>query len=230
MEFQTDVKQSAPLLMKWSGSSEAEGLFTGYASTFSQTPDSYGDLVRKGAFADSLALHRERGTLPAMLWGHDQTEPIGKFIDLEENDHGLFVRGRLELDLDRGRDAYVLARNDVLALSIGYRLEDYERGKNGTTILTKIDLVEISLTATPANHEARLTSVKSAIESGDIRTFEREVRDALRLSARQVKALLAGGWKSLARDGADDDREELKSLLLAHGQEIRTATMRNHGY
>src|SRR3546814_6329952 len=47
-----------------------EGTFEGYASTFGGSPDSYGDVVLPGAFAESLVRHQREGTMPLLLWGH----------------------------------------------------------------------------------------------------------------------------------------------------------------
>jgi HK97 family phage prohead protease len=216
-----DIKRTAPLLLKWADEGET-GTFEGYGSTWTERPDSYGDIVQAGAFAASLKAHDEAGTAPAMLWSHNQDEPIGRFLEVREDAHGLYLKGQLELELQRGKEAHILAKNGVLGLSIGYLLRDFKRGPNGTTILTEIDLKEVSLVALPANSEAKITSVKSALANGDLRAFERSMRDALDLSAKQVKTLLAGGWKALYRDDAAPEMEALKSVLLSQGKQFET--------
>jgi hypothetical protein len=61
-------------------SAEASGLFAGYGSTFGGEPDSYGDVIAPGAFSDSLKRYATSNAMPALLWAHDPSEPIGKWL------------------------------------------------------------------------------------------------------------------------------------------------------
>jgi HK97 family phage prohead protease len=214
------------LEVKWDRSNGQQGEFTGYASTFGGEPDAYGDVIAPGAFKASLELHRQRETAPALLWAHDQGQPVGKFLEMRETEQGLVVKGQLTMDVQKAQEAYALMQDGVLSMSIGYRLGDYDQTSDGNYLLKEIDLVEISLVPCPANYRARITSVKSALEQGDIRSFERSVRDALDLSARQVKALLSGGWSALHRDDDVPELEAIKGILDAQGNELKTINPR----
>ena len=55
---------------------DKSGEFSGYGSVFG-VEDSYGDVVVPGAFEGSL-----KNKMPAMLWQHDTSEPIGIFTYL----------------------------------------------------------------------------------------------------------------------------------------------------
>ena len=59
--------------------------FSGYASTFGNT-DRVGDVVEKGAFNKSLNKHNNEKTMPAMLLHHDMHRPIGKWIEMKEEE------------------------------------------------------------------------------------------------------------------------------------------------
>jgi HK97 family phage major capsid protein/HK97 family phage prohead protease len=143
--------------------SDLEGLIEGYASPFGGDPDSYGDIIAKGAFSKSLADHKAAGTSPLMLWHHNQAEPIGVWLDVHEDAFGLAVKGRLILDTQRGREAYALLKAGALnGLSIGYRVVEFERRPGGGRILKVIDLIEISPVSVPAATRARITGVKTA--------------------------------------------------------------------
>ena len=73
------------------------GVIEGYASVFGGTPDSYGDVVLPGAFAETLVKHRREGTMPLMLWGHQASElPIGDWVDMAEDARGF---GQRPIDL-----------------------------------------------------------------------------------------------------------------------------------
>lgn len=147
-----------PLLLK---NADENGYFSGYASIFNVV-DRHHDIVAKGAFHKSLALMKEKSTLPKMLWQHESSKPIGIWHDLFEDDHGLFVKGQLILDIQAAQEAYALLRAGVVdSLSIGFRL--VKAHKDPTTkarILDEIELHEISLVTFAANQQARITNVK----------------------------------------------------------------------
>jgi len=139
------------------------GLLTGYASVFDGEPDSYGDVIQKGAFKKSLAEHKAAGTTPLMLWQHDPSEPIGVWLELREDATGLAVSGRLILETRRGQEAYALLKAGALnGLSIGFRTRASERRAGGGRTLQDLELIEISLVSIPAASRARVTSVKTA--------------------------------------------------------------------
>lgn len=150
-----------------------EGVFEGYASVFEHLDDQ-GDRVLKGAFIDSLKHWWHSGQLPKMLWQHDPTQPIGVWESLEEDGHGLRVKGRLLLDVQRGREAYALMKAVVLdSLSIGYRVLEARPGfKSGERLLSKLELHEISLVTFPANDRAKITQVKNLFNQ-DIDVIQR---------------------------------------------------------
>ena len=50
---------------------ETNGSITGYASTWTREPDSYGDVVAKGAFAESIERIKAEGKAIPLLWNHD---------------------------------------------------------------------------------------------------------------------------------------------------------------
>lgn len=178
-----------------------QGEFEGYASVFDHT-DSVHDKVVKGAFKSSLTCHKEKGTLPALLWQHDTNEPIGKWIGVYEDSHGLFVRGKLYIDdIPRARQAFKLMSEQAMTgLSIGFKaLESYKDPHTGERVLTQIDLLEISLVTFPALDAARVSSVKQTLRRGllpDERSLEAFLREA-GFSRKQSKAFISAGYKSL---------------------------------
>lgn len=217
--------QTAPLQLKFA-TDEVAGSFTGYASTFGGKPDAHGDLIVLGAFAASLAKHAAAGTRPALLWQHDQSNPIGVWSSFQEDAEGLLAAGRLTLDVPQAKAAHALAKDGALALSIGYTIPPGGAELiDGARLLKEIDLVEVSLVGIAANPNARIVSVKSAFDPSNPnpREFERAARDVLGLSAREAKRLMAGGWNGLVRDEQPDNSEEL-ARIAATLQNI-TATL-----
>jgi uncharacterized protein len=140
------------------------GVFRGYASLFGQR-DQAGDVVMPGAFQDSL---KRRPTEEIrMLFQHDPAEPIGTWIDIHEDSQGLFVLGRLNKNVQRGRELMsLLESGGIDGLSIGFKTIAAKNDRaSKTRRLTKIDLWEISLVTFPMLEGARVSQVKSEIRA-----------------------------------------------------------------
>lgn len=156
-----------------------DGVVEGYGSVFGVI-DSYDDMVVRGAFASSLAAHRAAGTMPAMLWQHDASEPIGIWTDMTEDSKGLLIKGKLALDTTRGKETHALLKMGALnGLSIGFISKQwaYDRDTEVRS-LTEIDLWEVSVCTFPSNEKARVTNVKSSDELATPKDAERILRDA----------------------------------------------------
>jgi HK97 family phage prohead protease len=191
----------------------ASGAISGYASTFGGEADSYGDVIKAGAFAKSLREHAKAGTAPLMLWCHDITQPIGRWDALTEDASGLLVEGELNLASRAGQEAHALLKHrDVSGLSIGFRTHPGGRTSDGAgnSLLTSVDLLEVSIVPLPANQRARVTSVKSFATRSELVDALREIG----LPKAAAKRVAAGGWNALADDGADPDEiDEIKAAL-----------------
>ena len=136
------------------------GVFTGYASLFGRR-DSQGDTVMAGAFTNSL---RQKGADGIrMLFQHNPAEPVGTWLELKETERGLFVRGRLNKEVQRGRELLALLEAGGLdGLSIGFKTIRARRDHaTATRQLLEIDLWEISLVTFPMLNGARVSTVKS---------------------------------------------------------------------
>ncbi|MDP2193808.1 MAG: HK97 family phage prohead protease [Alphaproteobacteria bacterium] len=136
-----------------------DGTFEGYASVFNYT-DHHGDCVEKGAFAKSITKLTPKKL--KMLWQHNQEKPIGVWESVYEDDYGLYVKGRLLLDVEQAREAYSFLKAGVIeGLSIGYMpVQHFYDPQKKATILKEVDLLEISLVTFGANDQARVTNVK----------------------------------------------------------------------
>lgn len=137
------------------------GVFEGYASLFGKR-DQQGDVVMAGAFTQSL---RAKGAENIrMLFQHNPAEPVGSWVDIVERPRGLWVRGRLNLKVQRGRELLALLESGGLdGLSIGFKTVRARNDRaSGTRQLLAIDLWEISLVTFPMLDGARVSTVKSA--------------------------------------------------------------------
>jgi HK97 family phage prohead protease len=149
-----------------------------YRLRFGLRQYSYGDTVAPGAFKKTIAdVMTGAKSWPAMLLQHgglsatDKT-PIGVWTEMFEDERGLKLTGKLAIKTERGADAYALLkmkpRPALDGLSIGYRCTDYElhaKGNPARRTLKAVDLVEVSLVTFPANSRARVTGVKSEVNT-----------------------------------------------------------------
>lgn len=173
MELQ---RQQCGLEVKFASGS-SDGTFTGYGAVFGNT-DSYGDVIDKGAFKETLRSWEDRGKYPPMLLQHgggffggtaEDLLPIGKWTSMEENSKGLKVEGSLfALSTEKGQYIYEgLKAGSLDGLSIGYTVKEFTAGTKPNEPrrrLTNIDLMELSVVTFPANDKARVGSVKSMID------------------------------------------------------------------
>lgn len=203
-----------------------EGTFEGYGSIFGNL-DSYGEKVMPGAFAESLARHRQEGSKPLMLWQHNPDEPIGVWDDLAEDGKGLKGTGRFVLETARGREAHALLKAGAIrGLSIGYREVEVQPDGNNR-LLKKLDLLEISVVSFPANRRARVEAVKSErmeefarrLRDGDpmpIKEFEDLLREAGVPKAMAVQIASVGYAKAIRRESEGvDTNPALRALKEA---------------
>jgi HK97 family phage prohead protease len=195
-----------------------EGTFEGYGSVFGVV-DSYNEVVMPGAFKASLKEHKKNKTWPKMLWQHRSAEPIGVYETLEEDDVGLFVKGKLLLEVQRARETHVLLKHGALdGLSIGYvpvkeKWEPLQEDGPNVLKLFELDLWEVSPVTFPANGKARVSDVKSIADRiQTIREFEDFLRDVGGFSCERAKVLASRGFKALARE-EPESTEELASAI-----------------
>jgi uncharacterized protein len=143
---------------------DADGVFRGYASLFG-VADLTGDVMLPGAFARTLARRGARGV--ALLYQHDPSEPIGRWLALEEDAVGLKAVGRLHAGTARGREVASLVADGILdGLSIGFRtLTARSDGRSGQRRLAEVDLWEISVVTFPMMPGARIAPEQRAATS-----------------------------------------------------------------
>lgn len=206
---------------------EDDGIFEGFGSVFGNV-DQYKEIVAPGAFVESLAGWKAAGRLPPVLWQHRSGEPIGPYVEMEEQALGLRVKGQLLVnDVQRAKEARALMKaKAVNGLSIGFvtREDSYDR-VTGIRTLKKVDLWEVSVVTFPANPAAQITSIKSAIDA--IQTFaeaESFLREVGRLSKADATGFIAR-FKSLSgRSESDEEGLLVKGLverIVAHTAAIQ---------
>lgn len=211
------------------------GEFEGYGSTFGNV-DFGNDVIAKGAFTESLAEWGQKMQLPLMPWFHDMKMPVGDWLEMREDEQGLFVKGKLwigEKQIESSKMVHnLLTGTGPKGMSIGFKsLESsYEEkeidGRSQTIrVIKKAQLYELSVVPFGMNPNATVTQAKSLVdeegEIKDIRACEKILRDA-GLSKKQANTLLSSGYKALVGDSqavvADAKGNESKSDSLTQEQ------------
>lgn len=210
--------------LKLAPSAAGEMTFTGYGAVFGNI-DSYGDVIQKGAFAKTLHDAHTSGVWPAMLEQHggfgmsaqDMT-PIGVWTDLEEDNVGLKVAGKLA-PTARGQEMYALMKMEPRAaingLSIGYipvKWKMRSTPEEPRRTLEEVALREISPVTFPANGKARVSSVKAG-ECTE-RDLERLLTRDAGFSRSEALIIINEGFKALSvtRD-ADEEARATAALM-----------------
>ncbi len=155
----------------------------GYASLFG-VADHGGDIVMPGAYRRSLERMRAEGRQVKMLWQHDPAIPIGVWEEIREDARGLWVKGRILSDVEKGREAAALiAAGAIDGLSIGYRTIRAEKDTKGHRLLREVELWEVSLVTFPMLPEARVGAKGDETLAADLKELAAVLADARRMVA-----------------------------------------------
>lgn len=157
-----------------------EGELIAYVSVFGNV-DSAGDVVQRGAFAKSIDAWAKSGNTLPILYGHDAKNPhmnVGGVVSMVEDDRGLKVHGKLDLETDTGAQVYRLIKGRRLSqLSFAYdeirtrpvkgdpRLGSYKS-------LDELHVHEVSLVPVGANRETAVLAVKSEPTGPSVKAWE----------------------------------------------------------
>lgn len=165
--------------LKFEGDGLTDGQFSGYASVFNNK-DAHNDIILPGAYSKALE-NNERPV--AMFFNHDQGDvPVGKWLSIDQDDHGLKVTGELTPGLSKSADILASMRHGTIkGMSVGFSMgkDDYTDNEYGGMNIKSIPLLrEISLTPFPANTKAEVTALKSIQNIATIRDAEKALRES----------------------------------------------------
>lgn len=194
------------------------GTITGYASTWTREPDSYGDVVAKGAFTECIEQIKAEGKVLPLLFNHDANNLnayIGTVYDLEEDEHGLKFTAEFD-DTPEAQKARKLALSGrVVKFSFAYDILDQdevtlEDGRKANE-LRKLNIHEVSLVLYPANPDTSVVEVKSG------RRNRKSDEDIIKQIISLANQLL---------DDEVDDREEEQEETNAKTEELDTVNVK----
>ncbi|QDH92384.1 capsid maturation protease [Microbacterium phage Celaena] len=210
----------------------AEGEFLAYASTWTREPDSYGDVVAKGAFADTISEWKASDANLPILFGHDLVDPfsnIGYAKDLVEDDHGLLVHAALDLENPKAKQVYrMLKGRRINQMSFAFDvLEDATvelDGEKTARELRKMKLHEVSVVPFGANSDTEVLAVKALEQSLELkagRTISAKNLESLETAYAHLGEVIAA-----AKASNDSNDEASRSNPVDEGQEAKSAGAR----
>lgn len=166
MTVKTGLKAQA-VQMKSVGADAGE--FEALVAVFNNI-DSYGDVIVKGAFADTLSEWQGSGYPIPVVWSHDKDDPfshIGHVTEAKETDTGLLVKAQLDLENPKAAQVHRLlkgGRVKEFSFAFSYDPADVNPTKrDGVEVreLKRLKLYEVGPTLVGANPATELMSVKS---------------------------------------------------------------------
>jgi len=190
-------------------SSDDDGYIEGLGAVFGNV-DLGLDRIEFGAFEDTLK-EINGATIP-MLWQHHDDEPIGVWDYLAETKKGLEVKGQINLDVQKGREARALVKQGaVKGLSIGYWPLDF-RYEEEVRVLERIKLHETSLATFPMNTAARVAGIKNMTR----KELEQDLRELLGLSRHLASRAAFAIRKAMDEESrlasSDDDSTDAEHI------------------
>ena len=142
------------------------GTISGYFATFDHdTVDSYGDVIKRGAFLETFAAREKTGHPYPLLLNHEWNIIIGRVIDVGEDKKGAYFTAEF-FPTEKAQEIRNIVKSGVLwQFSFAYNVLDSGRITlaDGTEAneLRKLDLFEISVVLVPANPRAVISDVKN---------------------------------------------------------------------
>jgi len=143
------------------------GMIAGFFSTYDEEPDSYGDIIRPGAFTETIKKRAESGHPFPLCFNHDFSQVIGAVDKIEDTEKGPYIEAHF-LDTALAQDVRKMLKSGAIyQFSFAYDVLGWEepskelREKGIWNILTKLEVFEISVVTVPANQNAVATEVKS---------------------------------------------------------------------
>lgn len=200
-----------------------KGQMLAYASVFGNV-DSYGDVVVKGAFANTLADWRKSGRTIPLLYGHNMSDPtmnIGAVLEAEEDDRGLKILAQFDDDAMAQKVYGLVKAGRIAELSFAFdtvkqAFLDDETRPGALRELQELKLYECSVVPIGANSETEVIAVKAAVDAVE-RLAERSAEDAKagrslskanESSLREVATSLASAKAALEKVLPPDDDDE----------------------
>jgi HK97 family phage prohead protease len=193
-------------------SADDAGTISGYFSTYDRIPDSYGDVIAKNAFTETIAKRKESGHPFPLCRNHDMNQIIGSVDpdNIEDTDKGPLMTASF-FNTPLAQEKREIVKSGVV-YQFSFAYDVLEAGpatlEDGVKVneLKKLDLFEVSIVPIPANQNAVMTDVKAGRRNS--KSDEDKIKQAI--------ALLQS---VLDTDDPDDGEDEAKANAAAEEPE-----------
>lgn len=207
------------------------GSISGYFATFHHDyGDSYGDVIRKGAFLGTIARRKQTGHPFPLCFNHDFSCIIGRVTDIGEDNKGAYFTAEF-FPTEKAQEVRNIVKSGVLwQFSFAYDTLDAGKVKagDGTTVneLRELELYEISVVAVPANPRATLTDIKTDDDvrsklSPELRAKRDEILGFIRQNEAQERAQRARLLRYINESLKDDAEAQLKKYKDMEAQALK---------
>ena len=190
------------------------GTISGYFSTYDRIPDSYGDVIAKGAFTDTIKARKESGHPFPLCWNHDLDKIIGSVDpdDITETEKGPHMIAEFFNTPLAQEKREIVKSGVVFQFSFAYDVKDagtvtLEDGTKANE-LRKLDLFEISIVPIPANQNAVMTEIKAEEpETKSGRRNSRKDEDTIREAITLLQGLLGELEEAVEENDGEDEEK-----------------------
>jgi HK97 family phage prohead protease/HK97 family phage major capsid protein len=156
--------------------SKKKGLrVAGYANTSDK--DRSGDIIPANAWAKGVENYRKN---PVLLYQHDHSKPIGRIEKIAVDKKGIFVEAYISEAAEKLHGVQTLIKDGALkSFSVGFMIKDakYDRS-NDVTMITDVELHEISVVSVPCNQESLFSIRKSFDAENEYESFKEELMNS----------------------------------------------------
>lgn len=230
--------KTCPAMVKAVGSPD-DGIVEMIVSTYAV--DSWGERVKRGAFAETLAEWKARGDPIPFIWSHRSDDPemhIGYVLEAEEREAdnsvtpplpaGLWVKAQIDMDEPKPAKVFRLLKGRrVTQASFAYDVLDAGTvTEDGEKVyeLRKLKLYEVGPTLIGMNQETTLINAKALgeleadIKAGRVLSTkdEERLRSAHGTIGQVLSTLDSGGDGEAGGEPAKDEGETVKSEEPMH--------------
>lgn len=166
-----------------------------------------------------------------LFWRHE--EPIGRIIEHQQTDAGWEIKAKIS-ETPRGEEAYTLVKDGVInKFSIGFHPVESHRDDNGIRVVTKANVVEVSLVPEPWYNTANLTEVREIAPEETEETMQENTPAVTLEDLAEVRELAETVERQLATIAERDETpaidtrtagEALQAIASGDEMAIRTYT------
>jgi HK97 family phage prohead protease len=202
------IYKTAPL-GELSDYDEKNSIVKGYGSYFGNK-DADNDVISRGAYQKTI---KENGSRVKYLYQHNMMQPIGKMVELYEDDKGLvFVAEIPKTSL--GKDVIELMKAGVITENSVGILPIQKEDKGDYRELKEVKLFEISAVTLAANDQAKIMDVKGS----------KMIEDVYKRYDNLCKLIRKGNISDEMGYAIESEIYKLKSLFIDATQPIEEIT------